>query len=113
MGNIDLSYLFTSSEGRIGRGHWWIGAAVLLFAWLVISLLFGSDGLVAFVLGLALMFAGIMLHIKRFHDRGKSGWWALIIFVPVIGFIWIIIDLGLLEGTPGPNDYGPAPAVAK
>jgi uncharacterized membrane protein YhaH (DUF805 family) len=113
MGNIDLRYLFTSSEGRIGRGHWWIGAAMLFIAWLIISLLFGQDGLVPFALGLLLLFAGIMLHIKRFHDRGKSGWWVLIIFVPVIGFIWAIIDLGLLEGTPGPNAYGPAPAVAR
>jgi len=113
MGNIDLTYLFTSPEGRIGRGHWWVGAAMLFFAWLIISLLFGSDGIVPFALGLILMFAGIMLHIKRFHDRGKSGWWVLIIFLPVIGFIWMIIDLGLLEGTPGQNDSGPAPAVAR
>jgi uncharacterized membrane protein YhaH (DUF805 family) len=51
-----------------------------------------------------------MLHIKRFHDRGKSGWWVLILFIPVIGFFWAIIDLGILQGDPGDNRFGP-PAV--
>ena len=26
---------------------------------------------------------------------------------PVIGFFWILIELGMLPGDPGPNAYGP------
>ncbi len=109
MGSIDFSYLFTSAEGRITRGQWWIGVAILFVAWLIITILFGREGLVSFVLGIALFVAGLMLHIKRFHDRDKSGWWVLILFIPIIGFIWAIIDLGLMEGTRGSNRYGPDP----
>ena len=107
--NLDWSWMFTTSDGRIERGRWWIGVLVLFVAWLVLRILFGSDGLVAFILGILLMLAGLMLHIKRCHDRDKSGWWCLLLFIPVVGFLWAVIDLGLLEGTPGENQYGPDP----
>ena len=74
--------------------------------------------------------------IKRLHDRDKSAWWYLLygiaplgIFIAAIYFyieripaaawilfivsiaalIWVIIELGCLRGTDGPNRYGPAP----
>jgi len=47
--------------------------------------------------------------VKRAHDRGKSGWWALLVLVPYIGQIWWIIDLVLMEGQKGPNNYGADP----
>lgn len=47
--------------------------------------------------------------VKRAHDRGKSGWWMLIALIPVAGFIWWLIDLGIFEGEKGPNKYGPDP----
>jgi hypothetical protein len=39
--------------------------------------------------------------IKRRHDRDKSGWWMAILFVPIIGAIWLFP-----AGTPGPNRFG-------
>ncbi len=50
--------------------------------------------------------------MKRYHDRNKSGWWVLIVFVPVIGGLWYLIECGFLRGTPGPNNYGPDPLAA-
>ncbi|TGR16409.1 DUF805 domain-containing protein, partial [Mesorhizobium sp. M8A.F.Ca.ET.197.01.1.1] len=46
---------------------------------------------------------------KRWHDRNKSGWWTLIGLIPIIGGIWLLIELGILEGTRGANQYGPDP----
>jgi uncharacterized membrane protein YhaH (DUF805 family) len=43
----------------------------------------------------------ILVDIKRWHDRDKSGWWMPILFVPIIGAIWLF-----LAGTPGPNRFG-------
>ena len=56
------------------------------------------------------MWITITISIKRFHDRGKSGWWILIMFIPLIGPLWWLIELGFFRGDPGPNAYGP-PAV--
>ena len=113
MGNLDFAYLFTSPEGRIERQRWWIGVAILFGAWLILNALFGVDGLIPFILSILLTIAGIMLHIKRFHDRDRSGWWVLILFVPILGLIWAIVDLGILEGTPGANRFGPDPIAGQ
>lgn len=109
MPNIDFVYLFTSPEGRINRRLWWIGVAGLFFLWLIAGLLFGREGLLPFFVGALILVAGIMLHIKRCHDRDKSGWWCLLLFIPIVGFIWAVVDLGILEGTKGENQYGPDP----
>jgi uncharacterized membrane protein YhaH (DUF805 family) len=34
----------------------------------------------------------------------------LIVLIPIIGAIWILIELGFLVGTPGPNRFGPLPS---
>jgi uncharacterized membrane protein YhaH (DUF805 family) len=112
MNNVDFKYLFTSAEGRIARQQWWIGVGLLFLVSLFSTILFGNDGLIAFITGVLMMIAGIMLHIKRCHDRGKSGWWCLLLLVPFVGLIWAIIDLGILPGTVGPNEYGPDPLGA-
>jgi uncharacterized membrane protein YhaH (DUF805 family) len=39
--------------------------------------------------------------VKRDHDRDKSGWWILIIFLSVIGALWYLIECGFLRGTHG------------
>ena len=43
------------------------------------------------------------------HDRDQTGLWVILAFVPVIGWFWWLINLGLLDGTPGANQYGPSP----
>jgi uncharacterized membrane protein YhaH (DUF805 family) len=77
MNNIDLKYLFMTPEGRIGRQQWWIGVGILFAVSIVSSMLFGQEGIIPFVIGILMLIAGIMLHIKRCHDRGKSAWWCL------------------------------------
>ena len=112
MDNVDFKYLFTSAEGRIARQQWWIGVGILFAVSLVSTSLFGSDGVFSFIISILMLVAGIMLHIKRCHDRDKSGWWCLLLFIPVVGLIWAIIDLGILPGTEGANQYGPDPVRA-
>ena len=46
---------------------------------------------------------------RRWHDRGRSGWWSLLILLPVIGWIWMFISLCCRDGVRGPNRYGPDP----
>jgi len=46
---------------------------------------------------------------KRWHDRDKPAAMLFILFVPIIGGLWTLIECGFLEGTTGPNQYGPSP----
>jgi len=117
---MDWAYLFTSFEGRINRAKWWAGIAVLLVIGMValaidnyvIGVTFFPEfpyGYVYAIWGIASIYFGLALYAKRWHDRDKSGWWTLILLVPVIGAVWFLVEQGILEGTPGDNSYGPDP----
>src|SRR5262245_20024080 len=68
----------------------------------------GASGLyVPGIFGLLSLIPTVIVYIKRFHDRDKSGWWVLIGLIPIIGAIWLLVELGFLAGTPGPNGFGP------
>lgn len=117
---MDWKYLFTSFEGRINRQPFWAGFVILLIANVVghglIGALFGEGvfgGLLSLILAIVLAYCGFAVLIKRCHDRGKSGWWSLLSLIPLIGLIWVIIDLGILEGDKGANQYGPDPLAGE
>lgn len=117
---MDWKYLFTSFEGRIGRQQMWMGIIVLMVVSLVanvLDMLFGTIdvesriGIIGGLFALVSIYPAVALYAKRWHDRGKSGWWTLILFVPLIGFIWWLVECGFLRGTEGPNQYGPDPVA--
>ncbi|TAJ96104.1 MAG: DUF805 domain-containing protein [Reyranella sp.] len=58
---------------------------------------------------LVTLVVSITTDVKRYHDRDKSGWWVFIVFLPVIGAVWLLIECGFLPGTVGPNRFGPDP----
>ena len=113
---MTLSQLLFTFEGRIGRQAYWFAVVLLFAGGLVASmldwLLFGSaSNLLSAVTGLVSFVAGLAVCIKRWHDRDKSGWWVLIVFVPLIGWLWALIENGFLPGTTGPNRFGPDPLL--
>jgi uncharacterized membrane protein YhaH (DUF805 family) len=58
---------------------------------------------------LPLLWALLVIWIKRLHDRNRSAAWMLLLFVPVIGWLWLLIEAGLRAGTRGHNRFGPSP----
>ena len=58
---------------------------------------------------LVLAWVNLAVHAKRWHDRNKSILWILFWFIPIIGQIWTLIELGFIRGTSGPNRFGPDP----
>ena len=70
-----------------------------------------NGALVMMITGIWAIVAGagnIMLMIRRVHDLGKSGYFALIAFVPVIGVLFSIY-LFCAPGQVGWNEYGADP----
>ena len=49
--------------------------------------------------------------IRRLHDQDKSGWMILLAFIPFVGGLILLVFM-LLEGTRGPNRFGPDPKGA-
>lgn len=52
--------------------------------------------------------ASCMLIIRRWHDLGKSGWFTLILIIPIVSF-FVMLYLWFARGTVGPNAYGEDP----
>ncbi len=114
-----MGFLFRFS-GRIGRLHWnlaqiAIGVLLLLPFPALVEFRHGTVELkepgIA-VLGILLLttWIGIAVSVQRLHDRDRSGFWLVpMLLVPFIGSLWMIVELGFMPGTPGPNRFGPPP----
>jgi uncharacterized membrane protein YhaH (DUF805 family) len=120
MGDIDWTYLLFKFDGRINRAKFWAGSILIWGIYTLWILAFVAAISVSSTAGAVIGFLGIMvwvlaiwgglaISIKRWHDRGKSGWWIFIGAIPIIGGLWALIETGFLEGDLGPNQYGPNP----
>lgn len=92
-----------SSAGRIGRVRYLtysmgIGLLIIL-AGVALSAI--TSPMLIFVAYAAMFYANFMLTIKRCHDFDTTGWLSLLIFVPLVGLIFMLIP-----GTDGPNRFG-------
>lgn len=110
-------------DGRITRRILWrrlllpLGVAslfALYMEWVFQPANFGLYGVQAqsggiWIFLLLLAWPIVAVSVKRLHDRGKSGWWMLLAAVPYVGWVWYIVEVGLLDGTWGPNHFGPDP----
>ncbi len=121
--------LFLSLNGRIGRGKWWLATiiltiAIIILTFIIIAMMSGSFEssldpvtgmppigtlLLIYIPSLLSIWPSICISGRRYHDRNKSAWWLMIAFIPLIGAIWMIIELGFLRGTEGSNDFGQDP----
>jgi uncharacterized membrane protein YhaH (DUF805 family) len=63
---------------------------------------------VFFLVMLALLIPSLAVSIRRLHDTNRTGWWLLLGLIPFLGALVLLIFY-LLDGTPGPNKYGPDP----
>jgi uncharacterized membrane protein YhaH (DUF805 family) len=68
----------------------------------------GGGGIVGLIWILATIVPALAVLIRRLHDTNRSGWWALIGLVPIIGTIAILI-FTVADSTQGENRYGASP----
>jgi uncharacterized membrane protein YhaH (DUF805 family) len=87
-------------EGRAGLAeYWWF------FLFLVLCMFVVWIPFLGWLLLLALIIPSISVTVRRLHDTDRSGWWYLITFVPLVGFIVLVIFL-VQKGTEGKNRFG-------
>ena len=106
-----IVWLLFSFRGRIRRIEYWavsiiIGIIILLPAYVVFEPYSEQANIYVDIMAILLLWPSLAIQAKRWHDRDKSAWWILINLVPVIGFIWAIIENGFLKGTAGSNRFG-------
>lgn len=98
-------------EGRSNRGEYW-KAVLLLFVisialGAVDTIMTGSGGVpfLGMIFSLVTLVPGLALGARRLHDIGRSGWWLLVLFIPLIGLILLLVWFAQ-KPDPAPNQYG-------
>jgi uncharacterized membrane protein YhaH (DUF805 family) len=104
-------------DGRARRMEYWM---FVLFNCLIVVVLSVVDTVVGiFSLGnsigaltglywLVVLVPSIAVTVRRLHDTDRSGWWALLALLPLLGTI-VLFVFCVLDGTPGPNRFGENP----
>lgn len=103
-------------SGRAPRAEYWY---FVLFTTLVgfgagfaDGIWFGSRARVfSLIVNIALFIPSIAVWTRRMHDLDRTGWWWLMWFLPVIGWL-ILLIWACSRGTRGPNRYGTDPLGA-
>ncbi len=104
---------YVGFSGRARRTEYWM---FVLFNFIISAVLgilqYMADmgTLLTALYSLALFLPGLAVSFRRLHDTGRSGWWVLISFIPIIGAIILIVFM-VMEGDRGANKYGSDPKL--
>lgn len=119
---------YADFNGRSRRKEFWMFMLFLLIVYFVLAIVIGGligsaamtggetaaglmggiSGLLMIVFALAVFIPSLAVQVRRFHDQDKSGWFVLLGLIPFVGGLIVLVFM-FLEGTRGPNQYGPDP----
>ncbi|WP_306131771.1 DUF805 domain-containing protein [Roseivivax marinus] len=94
---------YATFSGRSNRGEFWFWVLDNLAISLLVSFVLGDTG--SSLWSLVTLIPSFALGARRLHDIGRSGWWQLLILLPVVGLL-VLIYWFAQRPEPGPNRYG-------
>jgi uncharacterized membrane protein YhaH (DUF805 family) len=106
---------YANFKGRARRKEYWMFAlfnAIFATVAFVLDMVLGTYIVLYGLYLVAVIVPSLAVAVRRLHDVGKSGGWFFIVFIPLIGAIWLLI-LFVTDGTAGDNAYGPSPKAAQ
>jgi len=105
---------YADFQGRAARPeYWWFAlfnALANILASIVDKAVIGYPILQGIV-ALGLIIPAVAVGVRRLHDTDRSGWWLLIVFVPLIGGVALLVWF-CFRGAAGDNRFGPEPQSA-
>jgi uncharacterized membrane protein YhaH (DUF805 family) len=100
---------YVDFSGRAARPEFWWFALVSLVVFVLVQAVLGS--ILGTLVILGFMLPSVAVGSRRLHDIGKSGWFQLLWFVPVLG--WAVMIYFLVQpSVAGSNEYGSEPSSA-
>jgi uncharacterized membrane protein YhaH (DUF805 family) len=111
---------YATFAGRASRAEFWrwvvVFVVITLVTRMIDGMLFASsirEGLyvrgamqpLTFLTILALFLPNMALAVRRLHDIGRSGWWLLLMAVPLVGPL-VLLYWYVQPSEDGPNQYG-------
>jgi len=138
------------ASGRISRARYWRSRLIYVVAGMMTAVVLFTAAQIAAALFIVMiilvlipwMIWGASFTTERLHDRGKSAWWLVVLYLmpgvltqigallpladatgtvleKVLALaasvltIWGFVEIGFLRGTAGENSYGPDPLVSR
>jgi uncharacterized membrane protein YhaH (DUF805 family) len=71
-----------------------------------------GTGFLSTIYMLAVLLPSLAVGARRLHDIGRTGWWQLISFIPLIGGIILIVWCAT-DGHAQSNQWGPNPKAVQ
>ncbi|MGR3461728.1 MAG: DUF805 domain-containing protein [Roseovarius sp.] len=102
---------YANFSGRAARSEFWWFALFVLVVSLVLQLILGD--IVSAIFSLAVLLPSIAVAVRRLHDVDRSGWWYLLVLIPLIGGLILIFAFFIHRGTAGDNRFGPDPLAGQ
>lgn len=101
-------------QGRARRQEYWLFYLLYLILGIIAAVIEGASGagLISGLLALVMLLPSISVLVRRLHDTDRSGWWALLMLLPILGGLVLLIFC-VLKGTDGPNRFGEDPLKPK
>jgi uncharacterized membrane protein YhaH (DUF805 family) len=97
---------WSNFTGRASRQEYWM--FILIYFGLAITIAivdsFITSGLIYGLFSLVMIVPTVSITARRLHDSGRTGWWQLIAFVPLVGF-FILLFLLVLGSSDLGNPY--------
>jgi len=103
---------YATFTGRNTRKEYWMFVLFYLIIYIALMIVDSVVGapILATIFSLALLVPSFSIAARRLHDTGKTGWWQLILLIPLIGAIVLIVFL--CQDSDGDNQYGPNPKAS-
>ena len=99
---------YATFEGRASRSEYWYWVLAMWITIIVMQILAIAVhflAILALIVNLAILVPSIAVTARRLHDVDRSGWWQLLVFIPLIGaIVWEVT-----KGTVGDNRFGKDP----
>ena len=81
---------YADFNGKASRSEYWWFVLFIVLASLLLSII---SGVISGIFTLATLLPSVAAATRRLHDTHRSGWWQLVILIPVIGFFVILYFL--------------------
>tara|TARA_B100000401_G_C52569134_1_gene607068 strand:+ start:77 stop:496 length:420 start_codon:yes stop_codon:yes gene_type:complete len=97
---------YVNFHGRSTRAEYWWFFLFTFTLSIVTQIIdsFSSLGVTNFISSLIVLLPSLAVGVRRLHDIGKSGWWLLLWFAVIVG--WVILLVWSVRKSDGPNKYG-------
>ncbi len=103
-------------SGRARRSEYWFFWLAYILTSFAVGILdalimpAASSGPLSTIFILAVLLPSLAVGVRRLHDTDRTGWWLLLVFLPVIGAI-ILLVFAAQDGTTGSNRFGDDPKM--